>query len=174
MAELRPYEDIPFISSPRNIMAQLGQFVVRTYEQYGPLFRTQNPFGPGEVLYMVGPEANRFILTTDRLKFSHYQGWGIDGRVEVKFGHGLLSMDGEEYAIHRHMLNPSFTSSAIAKRYFKTMSQIIQSSVVGWQKQEIVDVYEEARRITFAVIARVLLGLADPDKVDTLGKVVNY
>jgi cytochrome P450 len=132
----------------------LVPFVVRTYEQYGPLFRTQNPFGPGEVLYMVGPEANRFILTTDRLKFSHYQCWGIDGRVEVKFGHGLQSMDGEEYVIHRHMLNPSFTSSAPSKRYFKTMSQIIESSVASWQKQENVDVYEEARRITFAVIAR--------------------
>src|SRR5258708_7706509 len=174
MAQLRSYQEIPYITSPRNIIAQLGSFVVKAYEQYGSLFRTQNPFCAGGVLYLLGPEANRFILTSDRLKFSHYQGWGIDGRIEEKFGHGLLSMDGEEHAVHRHMLNPSFTSSAISQRYFKTMCMIIERSVASWRAQEVVDVYQEARQITFAIIAKIVLGLDDPVKVDALYEVVTH
>src|SRR5579859_2525117 len=171
MDKLRLYKEIPFVNSPRNFMAQVGPFLLSMYEQHGSLFRSQNPFGKGEVLYMVGPEANRFILTSNRLKFSYYQGWGIDGRFEPKFGHGLISMDGQEHAEHRRLLNPSFSSSAI-ERSFKSIAQVIEEYVANWRSYVTVDVHEEARRITFAVIARLLFGPVDPSSLEALREVI--
>jgi len=173
MDKLRLYKEIPFVNSPRNFMAQVGPFLLSMYEQHGSLFRSQNPFGKGEVLYMVGPEANRFILTSNRLKFSYYQGWGIDGRFEPKFGHGLISMDGQEHAEHRRLLNPSF-SSAATERYFKDISCVIDQYIANWRHKATVDMYEEARRITFAVIVNLLFGSTDSSETEALREVVTH
>jgi len=65
------------------------------YEQHGPIFRSTS-FG-SEVVFLIGPEANRFVLVNNRQKFSNYEGWGkMFGTLDM-FGRGLLVMDGKEH-----------------------------------------------------------------------------
>ncbi len=72
----RSLEDIPFVTDfPDDYNMQSGTFLARMYEKHGSIFRGK-PF-QNEWVYLVGPGANRFILSSSsRLKFSHYQGWG--------------------------------------------------------------------------------------------------
>jgi len=97
-AGVKPFEEIPVVDLPDDYRTRTGGFLAEMYRTHGPIFRL-NEFGV-DVVYLVGPEANRFVLLSDRLKFSHHLGWGEFFGVERMFGDGLLTMDGAEHA-HR-------------------------------------------------------------------------
>ncbi len=102
-------KDLPSISLPENYSTAPGVALVGAYQQHGPIFRAR-PFGE-DIIYMVGPEANRFVLSTNRQPFSHHLGWGrMMGVIEL-FGDGLLTMDGAQHDQQRRMMNPAFTIS---------------------------------------------------------------
>ena len=60
----------------------------------GPVLRWTIPIGKlagREAVFLVGPEANRFVMHTHREYFSHEQGWTpVIGHL---MGKGLLNMD---------------------------------------------------------------------------------
>ncbi len=142
---------------------RVGPFLAEMYQRHGPIFRTNN-FGL-DVVYMVGPEANRFVLQSDRLRFSHHQGWGnLFGVLDI-FGDGLLTMDGPEHDAHRKLMNPAF-AIAYMDRYAPLMNRIIRERIATWGERGEIDVYDEARKITFDVAAEALTGLRAGPEVD--------
>jgi cytochrome P450 len=77
--------------------------------EHGPIFRWLIEDGPeGDYVYMVGPEANRFVLHTGHEHFSHDQGW--TPIIGEPLGKGLLNMDPPEHTRHRKLWNPAFTA----------------------------------------------------------------
>ena len=77
---------------------QLASYIAHIAEEQGPIFEFTPRGGPhaGQpVVYMVGPEANRFVFLTGREHFSHDQGW--TPVVGDTLGHGLLNMDPPEH-----------------------------------------------------------------------------
>jgi cytochrome P450 len=164
MQQLRTLEDIPCVTLPEDYRSRPGPFLARMYERHGPIFRTRTVWG-GDIVYLVGPEANRFVLSTNRLKFSHHEGWGrFLGVIEV-YGNGLLTMDGAEHAQHRRMMNPAFAIGYM-DRYLPLMNRIIRERTATWIAKGEVDVFEEARKITFDVAAEALVGLKTGPEVD--------
>jgi cytochrome P450 len=160
MSQTRSFDDIPFVELPSNYQTDLGPFIARTYDRYGPIFRSV--FFGGPVVYMVGPEANRFVLASHRQAFSHRQGWW---QVVELFGDGLLTMDGAEHDEHRRMMNPAFTISYM-DHYLPIMNRIIRQRTANWAERGVVDIYNEARKITFDVAAEALTGLQAGPEVD--------
>jgi retinoid hydroxylase len=156
----RSFDDIPFVELPPDYQTDLGPFLARSYERYGPIFRSI--FFGNPVVYMVGPEANRFVLASNRQAFSHRQGWW---QVVELFGDGLLTMDGAEHDEHRRMMNPAFTISYM-DHYLPIMNRIIRQRTADWAERGMVDVYDEARKITFDVAAEALTGLRAGPEVD--------
>ena len=52
--------DLPHVTIPEDYFARVGPFLAECYEAHGPIFAAD---WPGyKVVYMVGPEANRFVL----------------------------------------------------------------------------------------------------------------
>jgi cytochrome P450 len=163
MRSPRPFEEIPYITLPGNYLTNLGPFLAEMYDQYGPVFRTTQ-FG-GDLVYLVGPEANRFVLLSNRLKFSHHEGWGrLYGVLDV-YGDGLLTMDGTEHSRHRHMMNPAFANSYM-DRYLPLMNRIIRQRIASWADMDEIDIYQETRKITFDVAAEALAGLKAGPEVE--------
>ena len=75
--DTRPYEAIPEVVLPEDYMMRTGPFLVEMYQQHGPIFRAKTFYDSNmDIVFLVGPEANRFVLQSDRLKFSHKDGWG--------------------------------------------------------------------------------------------------
>src|SRR3954471_24803251 len=105
----KSFTDIPLVPVPDDYFHHIGPYLSQMYAEHGPIFRTDK--NGHNVAYLVGPEANRFLLLTDRLKFSHYIGWAQIFGVEDTFGNGLLTMDGAEHDDHRRMMNPAFAVS---------------------------------------------------------------
>lgn len=133
----------------------------------GPIFKWIIPEGwdAGEYVFMVGPEANRFVLHTGREHFSHDQGW--TPIIGDTLGKGLLNMDDPEHARHRKMWNPAFTAAAM-EAYIPVIQQVIADRTAGWARRGTVNVYHEAREITFDIAAAALGGFQRGPEVDRL------
>lgn len=153
---VRTYYEIPLVQLPPDYSQDTQAILSDLYEKHGSIFRTES-FGQPTV-FLAGPEANRFVMTTHRLNFSHYQGWGRYFDVEYMFGNGLLTMDGDEHAKHRRMMNPAFAVSYM-DRYLPIMNRIIRENVEQWRDAGEIDVYDAARLLTFSVAAEALAGM---------------
>jgi cytochrome P450 len=163
MGSTRLFENIPYIALPGNYLTNLGPFLAGMYERYGPVFRTT--YLGRDLVFLVGPEANRFVLLSNRSKFSYHAGWGrLFGVVDV-YGDGLLTLDGAEHGQHRHMMNPAFAISYMG-RYLPLMNRIIRQRIATWAAVGEIDVYQEARKITFDVAAEALAGFKTGPEVD--------
>ncbi len=150
MSEIQPFSAIPYVELPPNFDTEMGTVLAAMYEQHGPIIRARR--WDEEVVYLIGPEANRFVMTTNRLRFSHKEGWGRMMGVLELFGDGLLTMDGAEHAQHRRMMNPAFAISYM-DRYLPMMNRIIRGRIADWAARGEVDIYDEMRKITFDVAA---------------------
>lgn len=161
----QPFEAIPLVELPEEYATAVGPTLVKLYQQHGPIFRARSAMSSTDILFMVGPEANRFVLQSDRLKFSHHEGWGrFFGIIDV-FGDGLLTMDGAEHDEQRRVMNPGFTF-AYMDRYVPLMNRIIRERIADWAERGEIDMYTEARKITFDVAAEALTGLSAGPDVD--------
>src|ERR671933_2566092 len=99
---------VPF-SYEEVMSGALPALFARMAVEHGPILKhvvQSGPYAGEEFVYMVGPEANRFVLHTHRDHFSHHLGWAP--LIGESLGQGLLTMDGPEHARHRQMWNPAF------------------------------------------------------------------
>ena len=145
--------DLPHVTIPEDYFARVGPFLAECYEAHGPIFAAD---WPGyKVVYMVGPEANRFVLLSHRKAFSHDLGW--TPMIGPIMGKGLLNMDGPEHSAQRKMMNPAFATSYM-DRYLPIMNRVIETRTADWAARGVVDLYDEARKITFDVAAEALVG----------------
>jgi cytochrome P450 len=161
-----PFTDLPTIDFPENavITGTMSTFLAQTALQRGPIFNVHTST-EGDFVFMVGPEANRFVMHTHREHFSHDLGW--TPVVGDWLGKGLLNMDPPEHTVHRRMMNPAFTSSYLAA-YLPLMHQVIVDRVGDWIGRDSVDLQVEAREIAFDVAAVALAGLKTGSEVDRL------
>ncbi|MDQ3811154.1 MAG: cytochrome P450, partial [Chloroflexota bacterium] len=147
---------------------QLGGFIARLALQHGSILTFVPRVGPlagRDVVYLVGPEANRLVLLSQRACFSHDQGW--TPVVGETLGHGLLNMDPPEHTRHRALMNPAF-SAAFMATYLPLMQRVIAERTRGWVERDEIDLLAEAREITFDVAAAALVGFQSGPEVDWL------
>src|SRR5919206_205680 len=166
LAARPPRVDIP--ESVWNQADRLGAFIAGLATEHGPILTFVPRGGPlagREVVYLVGPEANRLVLLTRRECFSHDQGW--TPVVGETLGHGLLNMDPPEHTRHRALMNPAFTAAFMAG-YLPLMQRVIDERTRGWRGRDEVDLLAEAREITFDVAATALVGFRTGPEVDWL------
>jgi cytochrome P450 len=161
--------DLPVVEfSGADIMSgQFPRLQAQAALEHGPIFKWPIRAGAdaGDYVFMVGPEANRFVLHTHREHFSHAIGW--TPLLGPSFGTGLLNMDDPEHARHRKMWNPAFAGAAI-ESYLPLLHQVIVERTRTWPARREVDVYEEAREITFDAAAGALAGMRLGPAVDRL------
>ncbi|HEX9069890.1 MAG TPA: cytochrome P450 [Ktedonobacterales bacterium] len=164
------FDQIPVFHFPQDYATTMPAFLGKTAQELGPIFRRHTPaelrpyFGEW-IVYLAGPEANRFVLHTHRDAFSHDRGWTpMIGEI---FERGLLNTDDPEHARDRKMMNPAFAISYMS-RYLPIMSRIFAERTNGWVERGVVDLYDEMRKITFDVAAECLVGLRTGPQVDRL------
>ena len=153
---------LPAVTLPEDFQYRMGPVLAEAYATHGPVFRAW--FWGREFVFLVGPEANRTVLLSRRTAFSHYIGWARIFGVESLFGNGLLTMDGAEHDEQRHMMNPAF-AAAYMDRYLPIMQRVIRERAAAWAAAGEVDVYTEARQITFDIAAETLAGLEPGEEV---------
>jgi cytochrome P450 len=165
-----PLDHMPVITIPPDYVTEMPRFMARMAVELGPIFRRQVPrkrqaeFGQW-IVYMVGPEANRFVMHTHREHFSHDLGW--TPTLTPNFERGLLNMDDPEHARDRKMMNPAFDMAHMSA-YLPIITQVIADRTRDWLERGEVDLADESRKITFDIVAEALAGLQRGPQVDAL------
>jgi cytochrome P450 len=166
----KPPADLPelHIEDAAFMNGQLPAVIARQAEAHGPIFQrtvADGPYAGRRLVWMVGPEANRFVFHTHRDHFSHDLGWTpIIGET---MGQGLLNMDDPEHAVHRKMWNPAFAGSYMSA-YLPLIQRVIADRTRSWPERKEIDLYRESREITFDVAATALAGFRTGAEVDRL------
>jgi cytochrome P450 len=162
--------DIPEISltEAELIGENVPLTLARHAQEHGAVLKSRTQIGPDtgrEILFLLGPEANRFVMHTHREAFSHAQGWTtVFGDL---IGRGLLNMDDPVHAEHRKMWNAAFSSSCLAD-YLPIMMEVIAQRTSTWEELGEVNLYEEARRMAFDIATRALIGVLPGPETERL------
>ncbi len=147
---------LPCFVEPKDFAVHPGRYLAQAYETHGPAFKMKTHTNE-EQIYLVGPDANRLVLGQTR-KFSHYGGWSRTDTVVEALGNGIIFLDGEPYLESRRVIRPIFADYNYSC-YIDQIECIISDWLDGWPSAGIVDIWEEAYRITFEIAANVIVGL---------------
>jgi retinoid hydroxylase len=105
---------------------------------------------------LIGPEAHRLIMVTQRERFSHALGYAFVRKV---LGDGLLFQDGEVHRRNRTLMTPAFHQRGV-QQYFEVMSDRAAAHVERWARQGRGLMYDRLRHLTFDIMARLILGVS--------------
>ena len=127
------------------------------YEEYGPVFSTR--LFHGKQVWMLGPEANNYVLVSHPQNFVWRD--GSFGDLIPLLGDGLLTIDGDYHDRARRIMMPAFHSEQIEESH-RTMAAEAAAAMDGWRDGDVVDIYDWMRNLAMRIAMRALLGL-DPD-----------
>jgi cytochrome P450 len=145
------------LARTRRFAAEPLPMLLEAYERYGPVFTLR--LFHSNVVFMLGPEANHYILVSHASNFtwrdSHFR--DLIGLI----GDGLLTIDGAFHRDSRRIMLPAFHREHIAA----SVGVIVQETERALEQFELgarVDLYMWTRRLALRVAMRALFGL-DPD-----------
>ncbi len=127
------------------------------YQRFGPVFTIR--LLHGNVVFMLGPEANHYMTVSHAANFSWRE--GHLGDMIPLLGDGLLTIDGEFHRRSRRIMLPAFHRDQIAKAQ-AIMDEEVARAVGDWRADDTVDLYAWTRVLALRIAMRALFGL-DPD-----------
>ncbi len=155
---LPPGSKLPSLVLTERMRRDPLSVLLTAYEEHGPIFAIR--IFHGVQVFMLGPEANRYILVTDRDKFRWRD--GNLGDLIPLIGDGLLTTDGEYHDRARQAMLPVFHRERIAAAA-QVMSEEAEAALSGWRPGARVDLYDWTRHVAMRVAMRALFGF-DPDR----------
>lgn len=155
---------LPWIGAPRAVLSHPGQYLLNGWLRLGPVFGFRL-FGMNLVA-MIGPDANRLILISEREKFSHAIGYRT---VTPLLGDGLLFQDGELHRRNRTLMMPAFHHGAV-RGFFEVMSECAHRHATQWARAGRACMYDRFRRLTFEIMARLVLGVRGDLEIEHLSR----
>src|SRR5215210_4844542 len=140
----------------RMIADPLG-LLLEAHARHGPVFslRILN----ARNVFMLGPEANHFMLVSHADHFTWRDG-GFGDLVPL-LGDGMLTIDGEFHRRSRRTMLPAFHHERVAGAA-GVMEEEAQRALAPWQDGLELDLYAWARELALRVAMRALFGF-DPD-----------
>ena len=155
---LPPGSKLPSIARTERMRRDPLAVLLPAYEEHGPIFAIR--IFHAIHVFMLGPEANRFMLVTDRDKFRWRD--GSLGDLIPLIGDGLLTTDGEYHDRAREIMVPVFHRERIAATA-SVMTEEAERALDGWRTGDRIDLYDWTRHVAMRVAMRALFGL-DPDR----------
>jgi retinoid hydroxylase len=137
------------------------RFAQDRYDRYGPVWRTHLMGRPCAVL--LGPDANRFMLSTHMHLFSSRLGWGKP--ITTLIGDGLSLIDGAQHRRHRRMIQPAL-HGVMLHRYFDVMQALTRQHLDAWLRRERLTLFDAFKHLSFGIAARLMLGARNTAEID--------
>ena len=155
---LPPGPKLPSIVRTERMRRDPLSVLLPAYEEHGPIFALR--IFHGLLVFMLGPEANRFILVTDRERFRWRD--GSFGDLIPLIGDGLLTTDGDYHDRARELMVPAFHRERIAAAA-SVMWAEAEAALGRWKPEGRIDLYDWTRHVAMRVAMRALFGF-DPDR----------
>jgi cytochrome P450 len=133
--------------------------LLEAYERFGPVFTIRVLHG--NVVFMLGPEANHYMTVSHASNFTWRD--GHMGDLIPFLGDGLLTIDGEFHRRSRRIMLPAFHSEQIARAQ-TTMDEEVTRAMANWRADERVDLYAWTRVLALRIAMRALFGFDPEDR----------
>ncbi len=133
------------------------EMLLEYYERFGPVFTLR--LLHSNVVFMLGPEANHYVLVSHANNFTWRDGHFRD--LIGLMGDGLLTIDGEFHRQSRRIMLPVFHRDHVAA----SLQTIVEETERAIDRIELgaeLDLYAWTRRLAMRVAMRALFGV-DPD-----------
>jgi cytochrome P450 len=128
------------------------------YRDYGPVFSMRILHASG--IFMLGPEANHYVLVSHFENFRWREGGFID--LIPLLGDGMLTIDGSYHKRARRIMLPAFHRDRIAATQDTMVAETLRA-LEGWGPGGEIDVYHWTRALALRIAMRALFGF-DPDR----------
>ncbi len=158
---------LPIIGETLSLLLD-PQFIEKRYKQYGSIFKSHILGRP--TVYMIGPEAVEFVLSSHMDHFSWREGW--PNNFKELLGESLFLQDGEEHRQNRRLMMPAFHGPALA-RYITTMESITQGYLQKWEQKQEFSWFQEFKQLTFDIASQLLVGASPGSEVARLSQLFN-
>ncbi len=145
------------IARTRRFANEPLQMLLESYERYGPVFTLR--LFHGNVVFMLGPAANHYMLVSHASNFHWREGHFRD--LMGLMGDGLLTIDGDFHRRSRMIMLPAFHRENIAASY-DTIVHEATRALDALAPGADFDLYAWTRKLAMRVAMRALFGL-DPD-----------
>jgi len=127
-------------------------FFTNLARTYGDIAHVQMA---GEHLFLLNhPQLVKDVLVTNQKSF--FKGRGLE-RSKRLLGEGLLTSEGETHVRQRRLMQPAFHRDRIAS-YAATMTRTADHVQREWTEGGTIDVAQQMRRLTLAVVGQTLFG----------------
>ena len=131
--------------------------MIDLYERYGPVYTLKVLHF--NVVMMLGPEANHYMLVSNASNFRWREGHMRD--LIPLLGDGLLTIDGTLHRSSRKMMIPAFHREKI-RSATEIMEEEVTAAVGTLVPGQVIDLYDWTRHLALRIAMRALFGL-DPD-----------
>lgn len=154
----------PVIGEIREFAADPIAYMWDRYHRYGPIFKTH--LG-GPLVFVIGPEANKFVLHDRPDCFSFSQ--GVAPYVRIMFGDEPYSLkDGEPWRRLRQLTSPAFSPETLAFT-LETIRDAGEQRLQDWAENSTVTCFPAIKSLLFETIWVWLTGqMEDPDRKQLL------
>lgn len=140
-------------------------FADKRRAKHGDIFKTHILGRP--TVFMMGPEANQFVLSTHMDHFSWREGW--PGTFRELLGESLFLQEGEQHRRNRKLLMPAFHGKAL-ESYFETMVTITQRYLDRWETLGTFVWFDEMKKLTFEIASTLLIGSQPGELTERISK----
>lgn len=155
---------LPVIGYTFDFLTDFSSLINRKHAQYGDVFRYNAIFQ--NVINLVGPDANEFVLKDAEKNFSSKLAW--DSVLEDLFPNGLMLRDFDNHKYHRKILQAAFKKPAM-QGYVKRMNPALAAGIQNWPQHKEFLFFEEIKALLLSTGADLFLGVKmgkDADKVN--------
>ena len=157
--------DVSLRRARRFVDDPLG-LLLDTYRRYGPIFSLR--MGPTPTVWMIGPEANHFMLVSGTKHFTWRD--GFMGDLIPLVGDGLLTTDGDYHDRARKALTPVFHRKGI-EASTRVMIEEADAALDDITPGADLDAYLWTRRLALGIAMRALFGMeADGERRELIAE----
>ena len=155
---------LPFIGETLGFVFD-SDFILKRRDRYGAVFKSHILGKP--TVFMTGPEAVRFVISSPVERFSWRE--GVPEQFRILLGNGLPFQDDEEHRRNRQLMMPAFHGRALSS-YIETMEAIAKKYLAKWERQQEFTWHDEYKQLTFEIASHLLLGATDASKASYLSQ----
>ena len=158
---------LPFIGETKSFRNNIQGFATERRQQYGELFKTRL-FGR-KIIYMYGPEANKFILTNEN---KYFVGSTVANSRSIFGTNTLTWLQGQEHQKKRQILAQAFQNQNLAK-YIDLIKDITQKYLAKWEKASQIIWYPELGCYSFDILGKLLAGIDSASQTEMISCLKN-
>ena len=156
---------LPFFGQMFPLLKDFHGWVDQQYAKHGPVFKQKSPLG--EIVFLLGPEANELVLKNTSKIFSNFLAWDLT--FKGLFDNNLLERDFADHKQKRRILQAAFKREAIEK-HLSMMCPILKAGISELQSGETINTKEFLKSLLLDTGARVFLGTDIGPEADKLNQ----